>query len=117
MIDFEFNGKLTNNKHLAQLSDYGAFIDYEVITIPSIIEGKNVIVGELAEYIWFLEKSYDTLLQQFKEKEQEVEKLKITRDNAVECADMFKQAISIIEQETIQKVLDLIKKEFSNEKN
>ena len=42
-------------KNIAKLSSYGAYIDEEFIYTNSIVEGKNVIVGDIAEYMYDLE--------------------------------------------------------------
>ena len=42
-------------KNIAKLSSYGAYIDEEFIYTNSIVEGKNVIVGNIAEYMYDLE--------------------------------------------------------------
>ena len=42
-------------KNIAKLSSYGAYIDEEFIYTDSLVEGKNVIVGDIAEYMYDLE--------------------------------------------------------------
>jgi hypothetical protein len=42
-------------KNIAKLSSYGAYIDEEFIYTNSLVEGKNVIVGNIAEYMYDLE--------------------------------------------------------------
>ena len=42
-------------KNIAKLSSYGAYIDEEFIYTNSLVEGRNVIVGDIAEYMYDLE--------------------------------------------------------------
>lgn len=48
-------------KNIAKLSSYGAYIDEEFIYTNSIVEGKNVIVGDIAEYMYDLEQEMSRL--------------------------------------------------------
>jgi hypothetical protein len=48
-------------KNIAKLSSYGAYIDEEFIYTDSIVEGKNVIVGNIAEYVYDLEQEVKRL--------------------------------------------------------
>lgn len=48
-------------KNIAKLSSYGAYIDEEFIYTDSIVEGKNVIVGNIAEYMYDLEQEVERL--------------------------------------------------------
>ena len=45
-------------KNIAKLSSYGAYIDEEFIYTNSLVEGKNVIVVDIAEYMYDLEKEF-----------------------------------------------------------
>ena len=44
-------------KNIAKLSSYGAYLDEEFIYTNSLVEGKNVIVGNIAEYVYDLEQT------------------------------------------------------------
>lgn len=59
-------------KNIAKLSSYGAYIDEEFIYTNSLVEGKNVIVGDIAEYMYDLE-------QELAKKESETAQLAIQR--------------------------------------
>ena len=48
-------------KNIAKLSSYGAYIDEEFIYTNSLVEGKNVIVGNIAEYMYDLEQELNRL--------------------------------------------------------
>ena len=53
------------NRHIAKSSGYGAYIDFPYTTTDSVVEGKNVIVGDLAEYIWLLENRLEEVEGQY----------------------------------------------------
>ena len=48
-------------KNIAKISSYGAYLDEEFIYTDSIVEGKNVIVGNIAEYVYDLEQEVKRL--------------------------------------------------------
>lgn len=70
--------------------------------------------GLTASAVMNILKENDSLKQQLKEKEQEIEKLKITTNTATECANIFKKALGVVKLETTKQVCDKIRKELSN---
>ena len=54
------------------------------------------------------------LKQQLKEKDKEIEKLKITKNNAIECADLFKVALSVRQKDFAIQELEKVKTLIQN---
>ena len=55
------------------------------------------------------------LKQQLEEKDKEIEKLKITKNNAIECADLFKVALSVRQKDLAIQELEKVKNYFIEE--